>query len=106
MQIGANADRAKVFKAHAAPLGLCDNLVNALKLQANQQKDGDSPIESIITGLHERNRRGIMGGLRKFTEADNHSAVDVGDLRRGTKSVSVKKPKLSERLPSEKGLTS
>ena len=31
---------AKVCKTHAAPLGLCDNLVNALKLLANQQKDG------------------------------------------------------------------
>ena len=43
----------KVFKAHAAPLGLCDNLINALKLLANQQKDGDSPIQSIVTGLQE-----------------------------------------------------
>ena len=42
--------------------GLCDDLVNALKLLANQQKDGDSPIQSIVTGLHERSRRGIMDG--------------------------------------------
>ena len=34
VQIGADADRAKVFKAHAAPM--CDNLVNALNLLANQ----------------------------------------------------------------------
>ena len=58
----------KVFKAHAAPLGLCDNLINALKLLANQQKDGDSPKQSIAMGI----------------EADNHSAV-----RRGTISVQV-----------------
>ena len=32
VQIGADAERGKVFKAHAAPLGLCDNLFNALKL--------------------------------------------------------------------------
>ena len=89
VQIGANADREKLFKSHATPLGLCDNFVNLLQLLANQQKDGDSAIQSIITGLHERSRRGIMGGLRRFTEADNHSAVDVGDLRRGTKSVQV-----------------
>ena len=57
VQIGANADRAKVFKAHAAPLGLSDNLINALKLLAKQQKDGDSPIQSIATGLHERSRK-------------------------------------------------
>ena len=79
VQIGANADRAKVFKAHAAPLGLCDNLVNALKLLANQQKDGDSPIQS---GLHERSRKGIMDGLRSFIEAGIH-----------------RKPKISEAFP-------
>ena len=62
VQLGANANDAKVFKAHAAPLELCDNLVNALKLLANQQKDGDSPIQSIVTVLHERNRKGIMHG--------------------------------------------
>ena len=99
VQIGANADRAKVFKAHAAPMGLCDNLVNALKLLANQQKDGESPTQNIITGLHERSRRGIMDGLRRFIEADNHSAVDVGGLRRGTISVNVKKPQFSEAFP-------
>ena len=32
-----------------------------------------------------------MDGLRKFIEADNHSAVDVGDLRRCTMSILVKK---------------
>ena len=37
--------RKKVFKALAAPRGLCENLVNMLKLLANQQKDGDSPIQ-------------------------------------------------------------
>ena len=37
-----------------------ENLINALKLVANQQTDGDSPIQRIITGLHERTRKGIM----------------------------------------------
>ena len=40
LQLGANASEAMVFKAHAAPLTLCNNLINALKLLANQQKDG------------------------------------------------------------------
>ena len=44
--MGANANEAKVFKAHAAPLGLCDNLINALKLLVNQQKESDSPIQA------------------------------------------------------------
>ena len=67
VQLGVNANEAKVFKAHAAPLGLCDNLI---KLLANQQKDGDSPIQSIVIGLHVRSRRGIMNGLRRFIQAD------------------------------------
>ena len=82
---------AKVFRADAAPQGVCDNLINALKLLTNQQKDGESPIQSIITGLHERSTRDIMEGLRRFIEADNHGAVDVVDLRGGTKSIPVKK---------------
>ena len=71
VQLGVNANEAKVFKAHAAPLGLCDNLINALKLQANQQKYGDSPIQSFVTGLHERSRKGIMNGLRSFSKEEN-----------------------------------
>ena len=37
-----------------------------------------------------------MDGLRCFIEVDNRSAVDVGGLRRGTKSIHVKKPQFSE----------
>ena len=32
----------------------CDNLINALKLLANQQKDGESPIGMIVPGLLEK----------------------------------------------------
>ena len=43
-----------------------------------------------------------MDGLGRFIQADNHSAVDVGDLRRGTKSLLVKKkPQCSEALEKE-----
>ena len=99
VQLGADANGAKVFKAHAAPPGLWDNLIDALKLLANHQKDGDSPIQSIATGLHERSRRGIMDGLRSFIAVDNCSAVDVGGLRRGTISLPVQKPQFSEAFP-------
>ena len=34
VQLGVKANEAKVPKAHAAPCGLCDNLINALKLLA------------------------------------------------------------------------
>ena len=91
VQLGANANEAKVFRAPAAPL--CDNMVNALELLTNQQKDGDSPIRSIVTGLHERSRRGIMDGLRSFI------AVDEGGLRRGTMSIPVQKQQFSEAFP-------
>ena len=57
--VGTNEDEAKVFRAHAVPQGLCENLINALKLLANQQKDGDSPIENIIVGLKEKCRERI-----------------------------------------------
>ena len=41
---------------------------NALKLLANQPKDGDCPTQSIVRGLCERSRKGIMEGLRNFVE--------------------------------------
>ena len=40
-----------------------------------------------------------MDGLRCFIEVDNRSAVDVGGLRRGTRSIHVKKPRFSEAFP-------
>ena len=88
-----------MFKAHAVPLGLCDNLINALTLLANQQKDGNSPIQSVVTGLDERSSRGIMDGLRRFIKADNHRVVDVGHLRPGTRSLEVQKLNFSEAFP-------
>ena len=42
VQLGTNANEAKVFKAHVAPQGLCENLVNALELLAKQQTDADN----------------------------------------------------------------
>ena len=38
VQTGDSVNQAKVFKTHAAPQGLCVNLINALKLLAHQQK--------------------------------------------------------------------
>ena len=54
---------AKVLRAHAAPQRMCDNLINALKLLANQQKDGDR----IVQGLQERSLLRRMDGLRQFS---------------------------------------
>ena len=63
VQTGARVSQAKVFKAHAVPQGLCENLINALNLLANQQRDGASPMQIIITGLCERSRKGILEGV-------------------------------------------
>ena len=99
VQLGANANEAKVFKAHAAPQGLCEILIITIRVLANQQTDGDSPIQSIATGLHERSGKGIMDGLRSFIEIDTHSAVDDVNLHRGMKPFSVQKPNFSEGYP-------
>ena len=40
-----------------------------------------------------------MDWLRRFIQADNHSAVDVGDQRQGTRTLKVQKPKFSEAFP-------
>ena len=54
MQLGTNEDEAKVFGPHAVqPQDSMKNLINALKLLANQQQDGDSPIQNIIMGMKE-----------------------------------------------------
>ena len=69
IQVAVNANEAKVFRAHAPPSGLCGNLINALKLLAHQQKDGCSPRQSIVTGLHERSRRGHHGRAKKIYQS-------------------------------------
>ena len=38
VQTGESVNQVKVFKAHAVHQGLCGNLINALKLLANQQR--------------------------------------------------------------------
>ena len=54
IQASADPHEAKAFRAHAASQGLCHNLINSLKLLTNQQKDGDGPVESVVTGLREK----------------------------------------------------
>ena len=73
-------------------------LINALKLQVNQQKDGDSPIQNIIMGLKEKCRELIANGLRSFIELDKHSALEVGHWRRGQRPFVVVRPKMSSEV--------
>ena len=79
VQTGEIVNQAKVFEAHAVLQGLCGNLINVLKLLANQQEDGDGLIQNIVTNLCEGSRKGLTEGLRKFTQVDNHHALEVGD---------------------------
>ena len=87
IQDSTDPREAKVFRAHAAPQGTCENLI--------EQKDGDSPVETIVTGLWVRSRSTTVDGLRKFISEDNHEAVKVGDLHRETMSKKVVKPKFT-----------
>ena len=87
VQTSESASLAKVFFAHAVPQGLCENLINALNLVANQQNDGDSPIQNIATRL------------RNFIQVHNHCALEVGHLKEGTRSFEVRRPKCEEGGP-------
>ena len=66
VQSGESVNHAKVLKAHAVPQGLCGDLVNALKLLANQQEDGDGFIQNIVTNLCEVSRKGLAEGSGEF----------------------------------------
>ena len=73
--------------------------MNALKLLANQQKDGDSPLMRVVQGLQERSRLRVMDGLRKFIMVDNHEAVTHGELDMDVESRKVVKPKCTTDFP-------
>ena len=98
VQLGTNANEAKVFRAHAAPQGLCENLINALEAAGEAADGWRQPDSEHCDGL-ARSRKGIMDGLRSFFEMDNHCALDVGHLRKGLRPFKVQKPKFSEDSP-------
>ena len=66
---------AMVFRAHAPPHGVCDYMINTLKLLANQQLGGDRLVEVLVEDLQERSRLKMMDELRRFIMEDNHEAV-------------------------------
>ena len=74
-QTGESVDQAKVFKAHAVAQGLCGNLINALKLFANQQEVGDGYKQNIVTNFGEGSRKGLTEGLRNLIQVDNIRAL-------------------------------
>ena len=92
VQTGESVEQAKVFKAHAVPQGLCENLINALKMMANQQ----GLPQNTVKDLSKESRKGLTDGLREFNKVDNECALDVGSLCRGTGTFKVRKLKVAE----------
>ena len=66
VQTGECINQAKVLKAHAVPQGLCGHLINALKLLANQQEDGDGLIQVIVTNLGEGEQKRSHGRVERI----------------------------------------
>ena len=71
----ARSARDAMFRPHAAPQGMCDKLINALKILANQQKDGDSPVKMVVQGWREMSKLRTMDRLRYFIMVDDHQVV-------------------------------
>ena len=46
--------------------------------------------------MGKESRKGLTDGLREFVNVDNERALDVGELRRGTGTFKVRKPKVPE----------
>ena len=88
-----SVNQAKVFRAHRVLQGLWENLINALKLLANQQEDGDGLIQNSVTNLCEESRKGLTEGLREFSQIDNHRALEVRHLKEGMGKLEVRRPK-------------
>ena len=62
-------------------------MINALRLLANQQEDGDGLLQNIVTNLGKGSRGGLTDGLRDFIKVDNHRALDVEIHTEATKTV-------------------
>ena len=82
-------------RQHGPPHGVCGSLISALKLLANQQKYGDSPVKMVVQSYQERIRLIIMDGLLRFIMVENHEAVKVGDLQKNMESKKVVRPKFT-----------
>ena len=63
---GESVNQAKVFKAHAVPQGLCANLINALKLLANQQERWRRPHTEHRDEPRCEEQEGPHGGIERI----------------------------------------
>ena len=74
-------------------MGMCGNLVNALKLPL------DSPVNVVVQGPSEKGRLGLMDELRRFITVTNHEALRAGELEENMESRQVVKPKFTTDVP-------
>ena len=80
---------------HCRKQGMCENLINPLKLLANQQEDGDGLLQNMLqTSAKE-------AGKVSRTACDTSSrcittALGCGELHRGTGTFEDRKPKFPE----------
>ena len=56
MRYSADSGEAKVFGALVPQQSACEHLLYAVKLPANQQTRGDSPVQVLVEGLQEQRR--------------------------------------------------
>ena len=70
MQDSTDLRKAMVFRAHAAPQGMCDNLDQCAQALDQPAERGRQSSQDGGTGLQERSRLKIMDGLRKFIVVD------------------------------------
>ena len=87
-QDSSDPSEETVFRAHAPPQDVCENLVCALKLLVNQQTGGDSLIDTLVEGFQDQSRMKIMDELRRFIGVENHTVAKIGDLEKN--SVAIK----------------
>ena len=74
--------------------GCVISLSTCFELLVNQQKDGDSSIESIVAGLHEKSREGTSS---KWTTTLLWMWVACAEA---PTRIRVKKPQFSEAFPA------
>ena len=93
------AEKQKFSERTLRHMECATNLVNTLKLLANQQMGGDSPAEVLVEGFQERSRFKMMEEVRMFTTMDCHEAVKIGDLDKAQASLVVVKAKFTTDVP-------
>ena len=67
IQDSTDRREAEVFRAHAPPHGVCDNLINALELLAQQQLGGANPVDVLVEASKNEE------GKRRWTSFEGSS---------------------------------